>query len=141
MPSLPGEPRDHMDALLRVLIPFAQRSLAEHGTFFPFGASMAPDGEVEALVGETSEEVPPAAEVLDLLYLGLRARADAGQLLAAAIATDVTIPEGEWPEGIRVELEHRDADPVTCVLPYREREDGFDYGTLVAFTGQRRTWD
>jgi len=130
-----------MDALLRVLVPFAKRSLDEHGTFFPFGASMAPDGEVEALVGETSAQAPPADEVLELLYVGLRARAAAGELLAAAIATDVTIPQGEWREGIRVELEHRDADPITCVLPYREGDEGYDYGTLVALTGQRRTWD
>jgi hypothetical protein len=141
MAELPGDPREHMDALLRVLLPFAQQSLDDYGTFYPFGASMAPDGEVEALIGDTGEERPSAADVLDLLHDRLRSQADSGGLLAAAIATDVRIPEGDWPEGIRVEIEHRDTDPITCVLPYRQAGERYDYGALVAFTGARRTWD
>ena len=41
----PGEPRDHMNALLSLLVPFARDTIGEHGEFLPFGATMLPDGE------------------------------------------------------------------------------------------------
>ena len=139
--SLPGEPRDHMNALLGVLLPFARDAIAEHGTFFPIGATMASDGELEAAGGDVASVEPNAEALIGSIRSGFRSRAERGELLAAAVASDVTIPEGDYPLGIRVELEHRDGDPITCVVPYREVEDGaYEYGEVVAFTGNRHTW-
>ena len=140
--SVAGEPRDHMNALLGVLLPFARDAIAEHGTFFPIGATMSPDGELQAAGGDAGGTEPTADALLDSIRDGFRSRADQGKLIATGVATDVTIPQGEFPLGIRIELEHRDEDPITCVVPYREMDGGaFEYGDIVAFEGQRLTWD
>jgi hypothetical protein len=38
-----------LNQLLNSLLPFAERTLAEHGEFFPFGTAMKPDGEIVAV--------------------------------------------------------------------------------------------
>jgi hypothetical protein len=139
--SLTGGPRDHMNALLGILLPFARDAIAEHGTFFPIGATMSPDGELQAAGGDARGADPTADALLDSIRGGFRSRADLGELIATGVATDVTIPQGEFPLGIRIELEHRDGDPITCVVPYRETTAGaFEYGDIVAFEGNRLTW-
>jgi hypothetical protein len=143
-----------MNALLGVLLPFARDAIAEHGTFFPIGASMAPDGELEAAGGDieaagagaagtdaAATGEPTAEGLLGSIRDRFRSRAVRGELLATGVASDVAIPEGTFPLGIRIELEHRDGDPITCVVPYRETGDGaYEYGEVVAFPGDRRTW-
>jgi hypothetical protein len=140
MADLPGEPRDHMDALLRFLVPSAQRWLDEAGAFRPFGASMAPDGQLQALTPSEEQEAT-AQDQLDLMRAEVRLGAERGSLLAIGICSDVTLPEGDFPEAIRIELEHRDAAPITCVVPYRPAGGGgYEYGSLVTAEGERRTW-
>lgn len=136
----PGEPRDHMNALLSLLVPFARDTIGEHGEFFPFGATMLPDGELQVAASWEGDERPTAEQVLDTVRAGLRERADRGELLASGVVSGVEIVEGDYPLGIRVELEHRDADPVTCLVPYREVDGGYEYGDVVAYEGERRTW-
>jgi hypothetical protein len=34
------------ETLLNAVMPFAERMLAEHGEFYPYGAAMKPDGEI-----------------------------------------------------------------------------------------------
>jgi hypothetical protein len=131
-----------MNALLGVLLPFARDAIADHGTFFPIGATMSPDGELQAAGGDAGGTDPTVDALLDSIRHGFRSRADLGELIATGVATDVTIPQGEFPLGIRIELEHRDGDPITCVVPYRETDQGaFEYGDIVAFEGKRLTWD
>ena len=74
-----GDPRDHMNALLGVLLPFARDAIAERGTFFPIGATMAPDGELEAAGGDTDEADPTA----DALLESIRAAFDHGPIAAS----------------------------------------------------------
>lgn len=133
--ELPGDPADHMEALLRFLLPAAQREIDRSGGFLPFGASMAPDGEVKVLDagGGASEQ-----EQLDALRDDARLRA--GGLLAVGICADVNVTRGAFPEAIRVELEHRDAGPVTWLLPYRNTDDELTWGDRVSMPGERRTW-
>lgn len=125
-----------MEALLRFLLPAARREVDRAGGFLPFGASMAPDGEVELLgaggEGGTEEE--------QLADLRAAARARAGQLLAVGVCSDVTVARGAFPEAIRVELEHRDAEPVTWLQPYRNTDDELTWGDRISLPGERRTW-
>ena len=133
---LPGEPQDHMDALLRFLLPAARREVDESGGFLPFGATMAPDGEVELLGPADAEDSPQ--EQLDTLRALARERRD--HLLAAGICSDVSVPRGSFPEAIRVELEHRDGEPITWLQPYRNTDDELAWGEQVSLPGARRTW-
>jgi len=127
--ELPGEPREHMDALLKLMIPTARRRLVENGEVVPFGASMALDGQLDTVGG-----------VLDELYEGLRASAEAGNIVASAVCVDVQLSDHPFDDAIRVELEHRDAEPLTCLLPYRRADDALEYGELIAFPGEWRTF-
>ena len=86
--------------------------------FAPFGASMAPDGELET----------SSAEELDVLREELRGRADRGELLAVGVCTDVVV-DVPASRAIRVELEHRDEEPLTCVLPFRLDEERPAWGS------------
>jgi len=129
--DLPGEPRDHMDALMRLILAYARRAVSAGDGFAPFGAWMAPDGELETAPHDEIGAVRDA----------LRSRADRGELLATGICSDVVLGEEEFPKAIRVELEHRDADPLTCVLPYRVESDRAVWGELTSMPGERRTWD
>jgi hypothetical protein len=127
-----------MDALLRLLVPHGRRSIATFGTVTPLGASMRPDGEVATVAG--ADDVSPGV-VLESVYAELRSAADAGELLACAVVSDVTFEGVEWPDGLRIELEHRDADPITFVLRYRTSDDGPVWSDPVTMPGTRRTWD
>ena len=131
MNELPGEPRDHMNALMRLLLAYARRAVSAGEGFAPLGASMAPDGELETAPDDEIAAVRQA----------MRSRAERGELLATGICSDVVLDQEGFPKAIRVELEHRDADPVTCVLPYRLDVDRAAWGELAAMPGKRRTWD
>jgi len=144
MPALPGDPSDHMNALLKVLLPFARDSVGDHGGFFPFGASLAPDGQLEAAAAYEADEgddEPTPDDVLATIRDGLRERAGRDELIATGVCSGVTIEEGEFPLGIRVELEHRDGEPITCVVPYRIDGDGYGWGAPFSFPGEHRIWD
>ena len=141
MSDLPGQPRDHMDALLRLLLPHGRRSISTFGTVTPLGASMGPDGEVVTVSGAAPEDEATPDDVLRSIYAELRLVAEASELLAIGVVSDVTLNEGAWPDGLRVELEHRDADPITVVLPYGRSDEGPEWKDPVTMTGVRRTWD
>ena len=135
-----GEPDDHMRALLGVLLPFARDAIAEHGDVFPFGATMLPDGEMQAAATWQGEGTPASEDVLLAIRTGLRDRAARGELLATGVAAGVTIGGGTHDLGIRVELEHRDAEPVTWIVPYRSDEERYEEGTPFTVEGERHTW-
>jgi hypothetical protein len=119
-----------MDALMRLLLAYARTAVAADDGFAPFGASMAPDGELET----------SASGELDGLREELRRRADRGELLAVGVCTDVVL-DVPASRAIRVELEHREAAPLTCVLPYELGEERPTWGELTSMPGERRTWD
>ena len=50
--------RPDLDALLNAALPFAQKMLVERGQFYPFGATMKPDGKIDQTAGWTGEEFP-----------------------------------------------------------------------------------
>jgi hypothetical protein len=140
MDPLPGEPREHMDALLGFLVPSARQALAQSDGFPPFGASMAIDGELEAVGGDEGPDRPAAAEAFELIRSQLRERAAGGELLVTGICLDVDLTEQAFPRAIRVELEHRYGNPITCLLPYRHAEARYEFGEMVALEGERNTF-
>lgn len=130
--------QQELDALLAGVLPFARQQLDAHGTFFPYGMIVTPDGEgrlVSAYDGETESSAP---ELLELLYLGVQGQA--GELRAAAFVAAV---QADGSDAIRVELEHREGAAITVLLPYttpRRRRGTVEYGELSAAPGERRVW-
>jgi hypothetical protein len=128
-----------LDELLNAVIPFAQQTLVNHGEFYPFGASVAPDGTVAMESADMGEEHPQSQELIDMLTEGFRRSARAGQIRAACICYDArTIPPGETEktDAICIAMEHESGDSVDVFLQYSKDSRGnISYGEL--FGGQR----
>jgi hypothetical protein len=133
-------PRDELDELLDVLLTFAQEQLAKHDALLPFGASLSAGGEVALAAAQPETDDATAADLAELLLAGLRGRAAAGEIRAAAVCTDVRIdhPEHGPTDALRVVLEHTDGDAADVYLPYEQHGPSErDYGELVALARER----
>jgi hypothetical protein len=127
-----------MDALLSAALPFAKQQLAKHGEFFPYGVAMSLDGQIALVAGDTGTERPPSTEVLDILYEGLRSKAEENR--GAAVVADVRL-RGEETDAIQVEVEHHDGIALKVFLPYRKKRlGGLETGQMRAEAGERRIW-
>lgn len=136
-----AEARAEMDALLDLLVRFAQEMLAKHGEFYPFAAVVTNAGAMEMVGGHTGEEHPASQEVIDLLYRGLSDRARDGSIRASGVCFDVRLTGRDNSDAIQVSLEHASADPVDVFVPYQRPEvGGLQYGDLFATAGERRVF-
>ncbi len=131
--------RPDLEEVMNTLIPFAQQMLAKAGEFFPFGASMRPDGTLAQNGTYTGSEHPPSQELIDLLVAGFQRDAAAGSLRAAGICFDVRIvPPGatEKSDAICVQLEHADGEAIEIYVPYSKGWFGkIKYAELFASKG------
>lgn len=75
--------------------------LAKRGEFYPFGAIVRASGETRLLAADPGQDHPASADVLSLLVD--RLRQDRADLRAAAICSDVRLPDSD---AVRVEFEH-----------------------------------
>ena len=65
---------------------------------------------------------PKSDEVLAFLYPALKQGVREGKYKAVAIVTDVKIrrpPSDDPKDALRIQIEHPDAAPTACYLPYR----------------------
>jgi hypothetical protein len=132
--SRPPE-RDDLDQLLPLLIGFAQDRLQKVGEFYPFGCTMAADGQVSLTAADTGSEHPPSTEVIELLAAGMRAQAAAGGIRASGICYDIRLrtDDGKATDAIALSLEHSAGDRVLVVMPYSKgRFSGWKFGDLAA---------
>jgi Protein of unknown function (DUF2569) len=116
-----------LDNLLNSLLPFAERMLAEHGEFFPFGTTMKPDGEIVAVSGYDGDERPPSQGVIDLLTQAFRQQARNGDLRAAGICYDArTTPPGQTSkcDAVCASMEHQSGESINVILPYERTSVG-----------------
>lgn len=139
-----------LDEIANVLLDFARQMLAQHGEFFPFAASMQPDGQIAHIAADVGKERPRSQEVLDVLYGSLSAQAAQGEIRAAGVCVDVrTIPPSTSAkvDAICVHLEHADGAVLEVFLPYIPATSGApEYGEIFAtratcqiFGGGRQT--
>jgi hypothetical protein len=129
-------PREDLDNLLSACIPFAQQMLAKHGTFFPFGCTMSPTGEVNLAAGYDDKPGIDAQEIADLTLEGFRAGARSAEYKAIALCVDVRVdaPDGSGKtDAIRVTLEENGGEAMNIFMPYRKRMlRGIAYGEIFA---------
>ncbi|HEY2313107.1 MAG TPA: hypothetical protein VGH96_05805 [Streptosporangiaceae bacterium] len=127
-----------LDELFNAVLPLAEQHLARYGEFFPFGAALSADGQVKILGGDPGQgERPQSQAVLDVLYQG--AREDGSAHRAAAFVADVL---AEGVDAVRVELEHREGNVLTILVPYsRSRlKRAITFGQMRVSAGQARVW-
>jgi hypothetical protein len=137
--SASKECQSDLDALFKAALPFAQQMLAQHGEFFPYGVAMTKEGTIGMVAGYTGTEKPLSTEVLEILYEGLRSRAEENR--GAAVVSDVRL-RGEGTDAIQVEVEHREGIALKLFLPYRKKRFGGKVETseMRGEVGERRIW-
>jgi hypothetical protein len=136
--STSQQAQDDLDALVSVTLPFAQEMLDKRGEYLPFGAAITLDGETRMLAGDPGAgERPESTEVLGTLVEGvLRQQAE---LRAVAFVADVRTADSD---AVRVELEHREGQAISVLLPYRKKHlgRGVEYSDLRAGTSNPKVW-
>lgn len=130
-------PREELDELVDFLLSFAEEQLRAHGEFHPFGGKITASGDVVPVVVDMGDdEVPDPHAVIDELAAALRADPD---VRATGICFDVVLEQGT--DAARLDLEHREADPITVCLPYRrKRLGGLQFGEVFAAPGPVRVF-
>jgi hypothetical protein len=115
-----GEPQDDCNALLVAVIPFAEQMLGEFGEFFPFGATMAPDGEITASAAYDGKDTPTSADVIDWLKETFRSEASKGAIIATAIVYEVGLQSAETgaSNAIVAECDHAGGFSARVVFPF-----------------------
>ncbi len=122
-----------LNQLFDSLLPLAERMLAEHGEFFPFGGTMKPDGEIATVSADAARllsdggEHPPSQSVIDLMTQAFRQQARSGQLRAAGICCDTrTAPPGQTEkcDAVCASMEHQSGEALSVILPYEKTSNG-----------------
>ncbi len=113
-----AEQPDDLDQLFGAALEAAAALLSANGEFYPFALALTETGELVTPTIDPGEDQPSAERVVELLLRALQT--DAPTLRATALCTDVRLAaEGAAErDAVRVELEPRDAEPVTVVVPY-----------------------
>jgi len=94
--------------LLVYCINFSRTMLEKAGDFYPFGATLSPDGKVGATGAYNGQEHPGPREIYQMLASAYSAGARSGEFLGVALAANVNIPaqfSPVFPDGVRVHLE------------------------------------
>ena len=134
-------PSDDMDALLDHLLTHAVERLEEEGDFHPFAAAIHGDGELRMVGMEPESDEPTPQETVDQLVASLATAAGRGEIRAAGVCANVTLPSDAGDsEAAVVQLEHRDDDPLDIALPYELHGDHIHTGELIAGVGKHRVF-
>jgi hypothetical protein len=128
-----------MNQLLNACLPFARQMIEKHGEFFPFGASLEPDGAVNMVAAGTHEQVPASQQLIEELTGAFRTRAQRSEIRAAAICANIEMKTPERrSDAIQVTIEHVGADPVRVFMSYRNApSSGYEFDEVSAAEATR----
>jgi len=132
-------PKEQCETLLDSVLPFAERMLRQHSEFYPFGASMKPDGTVALAASYNGTEHQLSDALIKLLREGFQQSARGGEIIATALVYDVQVVEPgatRKTDAVAVELDHRDNYSVVVYFPYVLKSDQTTLGTAFANAGQ-----
>jgi hypothetical protein len=113
--------RTDADRVLNASISLALDKLVEQGEFYPFGVALTNEGQIAVLTTQETAARPTSEAFLGALRDALTDGARSGSFKAAAIVADFSFERprvsGEH-DAIRVSLESKGGEAVTCYLPY-----------------------
>jgi hypothetical protein len=146
VPSAPMSDRDDLNELLNGVVDVATDQLTADSEFAPFALAMQDEGdEIFQVEPEEDELDQPPDEVIGMLFTSLREAALLGRFRATALAADVTLEDDDGQpitSAIHVAMEHREGEPVNCLIPYEIAEDGtVELGDLMAEPGSAQVFD
>src|SRR4051812_35670522 len=62
-----ADPKSECEDLLNAALPFAERMLREHGSFYPYGMALENSGKVASVGATDGQEKPKPTELIQLL--------------------------------------------------------------------------
>jgi len=131
--------REEMDSILDDGLQAAIHLLEKNGEFYPFAVAVDAAGGLRHVEGYTGDEHPLSDDLISFLHDALAQQAAQGEYRATGIVSNVTLTDrvtSAKGDAISVAIEHRDAEPVTCFLPYRLSDGQFIGEEVVAERGQ-----
>ena len=99
---------EQLHEMLTYCISFARTMLEDSGDFYPFGATLSPQGVVAAVGGYNGDEHPVPTEIYKLLSEAFLSGAARHEHAGVALAANVNIPpEYSAPsrDGLRIHVE------------------------------------
>lgn len=137
-------PKEQCEVMLGTVLQLAEKLLKKHGEFYPFGATMKPDGEIALTAAYDGTDDPPSAQLIELLHDGFRLGAEKGAHIATALAYDVrVVPPGttEKTDAVSVELDHRDHYSVVVFVPYKIVNGDVEFAAAFANAGKHQVYN
>src|SRR5437016_5989234 len=71
-------PKEEVEKLMNEVLPFAQKMLAAHGEFFPYGGYIDSKGKTVFTGASDGTEKPPAAQLIQLMTEAFKVQAKSG---------------------------------------------------------------
>jgi hypothetical protein len=137
-----NSPSDEISALQAAAIEIATATIAEHGSFFPFGLTIgrnAADDEEFDLLEVEPEEGDELGEEDALNGLIEHLTEESDNLRAVAVVFDTEMDD-EW-DAITVLLGHLDGQVLDVQAPYRTSGTKRIFGELEQTEGSLEIWD
>lgn len=112
-------PKDECQMLLDKILPMAEMLLLKHKEFYPIGAVMNNNGEIEITTVDVLEKHPETQGIIDKLKVTHKKLAGQGKIKVSGIMWDATVHrDGEKKDAVIVSMEHRDQYSVVVYEPY-----------------------
>ena len=130
----------HVSQLLDGAIRVSQAALVD-GSFgeslVPYATVQRKDGSRFVLMAGLPDPATAGDEWPDRAKEVLKRRAERGEIVACALISTALTPtsDGGCVATIRVDVEHRFADPVIAAVPYRKGDDGVEFGEVQLGAG------
>jgi hypothetical protein len=133
------DPDQDCNALIDWLMQFAERQLANHGEFFPFGGAMAMDGTMSFVATYDGDEHPDSSNLIESLKKAFIDGARRCEYRATALVYDVKVKlptTGQTSDAVAVSLNHRDDYSFIGFFPYSLKNGKPDFGASYAVDGE-----
>lgn len=114
-------PKEECELLLSAILPAAQNLLKKHREFYPIGAVLTENKEIQFTETYAQTEFPsPETVIRNLTELHKQMSAE-NRIVASAIAWNggITTSQGKNTDAILVSMEHRDNYRVVTAAPYQ----------------------
>lgn len=133
--------KDESQQLMDAALPFAEKMLAEEGTFFPYACAMTPGGEIVAVKAFEGNQLPESSELLNLTQQALVFGASKREFKATALIYNVTLKEKDEDDSrptdaIAVNLDHQSGYSIVVFLPYSIKDGKLEFGEMGAEEGE-----
>jgi hypothetical protein len=133
-------PKDELNSLLNDAITMAIQLVEKHGSHIPFCMAITTSGERTSIAADDTK-----SSAVDALVAGIRQHiAEAlheKRYRAVALAQNVeyrSAKDGIPTDAVQVTLDHENASPVTCYLPYRLMQGKLQPGALFAVQAEEK---